>query len=242
MELNSYYDNVWKNEDLINWSRFEHTCHLIPRNADINKVLDLGSGVGYFSEYLVEQRLFTIEQITCADISSFAVESCRNSGLKAITTDIEKAPTQDKYDLIFFLEAIEHVFKPSEVLKNIYKSLNDEGYLIISTPNYSRFLSRIKVLLGDPIEDPDSHHISFFNINSLKKYLNDNKFLIDYERNITLVESLGVVGRLLTRMGVLHKKRYNQYNFIKTPFFDNLLADGVMIRAKKINESVRIGL
>lgn len=70
--------------------------------------------------------------------------------LKTCDIQVEALPLEDEsVDVILFLETIEHLCAyPNNVLDNIYKKLKTGGYLSLSTTNFLRIASRIRVLLG----------------------------------------------------------------------------------------------
>lgn len=81
-----------------------------------------------------------------------------------------------KYDIILFLEIIEHLDSPESAIKDIKKLLKPNGVLILSTPNkfVYYFFCRLK---KEPI---DPTHISEMTYKELKKlmtkYFNKNYF------------------------------------------------------------------
>ena len=54
----------------------------------------------------------------------------------------DQAP-QDKYDLILFMEVIEHLEDDQKALKKVYSLLNKNGIAIISTPSINAPLYRL---------------------------------------------------------------------------------------------------
>jgi SAM-dependent methyltransferase len=61
--------------------------------------------------------------------------------------DIEQSfPYEGTADIVIFLEVVEHLNNPGLSLKNISNVINDNGYLILSTPNPSWSGSRLHLL------------------------------------------------------------------------------------------------
>lgn len=52
------------------------------------------------------------------------------------TVDLDLEPLSGKYDIVTSFEVIEHLFNPLFSLNEIYKVLNDNGVLYLSTPLY----------------------------------------------------------------------------------------------------------
>lgn len=242
VNIGETYDETWEREEFINWSRFEHTLRLIPESDDNIKISDIAAGPGYFSDFLIQKTPIKKDSLTCFDISSFAIQKLRKKDYHAHILDIEESPTPEPTDLIFFLEAIEHVFEPDKVFNNLYKSLKPGGYLVISTPNYAKFNLRIKMLFGIIPEKYTSgnHHVSLFSVDFLKQRLKFHGFEIDAENNLFQMESLGKLFRKFLKplFPFLQKKfPLPNYNYIPTYIFPNLISDIVLIRARKpLNE------
>lgn len=54
----------------------------------------------------------------------------------------------DSFDVIFFLDVIEHLSAPKKSLQEIRRVLRKDGYLVVTTPNLATLRNRIRVLLG----------------------------------------------------------------------------------------------
>lgn len=229
METSEFYDHKWEKEGFINEGRFNFTTKILPQFQHPNpKILDLGSGVGHFSKFLVSKSLFRKEEITCCDFSSWGVESCHNAGFEAFVWNIEESPTQEAYDLIFFLECLEHVFQPQVVLENIGKSLKAGGYLILSTPNFVHLYWRLRCLLGYGHEPIGNGHISLFTPQLAVQFIENAGLRVEKQLYITRLEMFRSPGRMLALIKKsLHPESFyaNDFNYIETPFWKNLFGE-----------------
>lgn len=227
--MSEFYDRRWQKEEFINWGRFNFTTNILPQFQYPNpKILDLGSGAGNFSKFLVSKGLFRKEEITCCDFSSGSIESCHNAGFEAFVWNIEESATQEAWDLIFFLECLEHVFQPQEVLENIRKSLKSGGYLILSTPNFCHLYWRLRCLLGFGHEPPGNGHISLFTPQLAIQFIENAGLRVEKQLYITRLEMFRSPGRMLARIKkILHPESFytNNYNYIETPFWKNLFGE-----------------
>src|SRR5450759_2711942 len=73
----------------------------------VNRVLDIGCGDGELS---VELAKATRAMVVCADISSLAVEACRQRGLESHLVDLGSVPLpfpDGTFDLVHMEEVIE---------------------------------------------------------------------------------------------------------------------------------------
>lgn len=124
------------------------------------KVLSIG--VGDFGE-ASELRKAGFD-VTICDISPLAVETAKKQGYKAFEFDITKNVPNEKYDIVFALEILEHVINPLVAVKNLIGFLNENGRMVISLPNEFNLRARLQVLFGfPPFGGHDCHHLRFFN-------------------------------------------------------------------------------
>jgi SAM-dependent methyltransferase len=59
----------------------------------------------------------------------------------------EHLPAQ-AFDVVFCGEVLEHLFSPDALLDEIRLLMNDEGILVLSTPNFAYYVNRILLLAG----------------------------------------------------------------------------------------------
>lgn len=233
------YDDLWKDHEFTNWCRFQYTLTLIPPLPANAQIFDIAAGPGRFTDYLLS-RMPPIQkdQITSFEISPIALKTLESKGYRAQLLDIEKTPAPGQADLVFFLEAIEHVMEPGKVLENLHRSLKPGGYLIISTPNYASWVRRLKMFFGviPEMYTSGNHHISLFSVWFLKEQLQKHGFIIDKERNLLQMESMGRIWKKgIKPLFPYLQKRFPlpDYNYVPTGIFPNLTADLVLIRARK---------
>lgn len=153
---------VYLSEDFL---RFVYTLNLLPGKE--GKLLEIGSNP-YFSSLLF--RKFTDYEVQhsnyfTAGLPRNGVQKMSNSltgevvEFKYLHFNIEEeeVPCDEKFDVGVFCEVIEHMTNdPVRALTNIKKSMKDDGCLILSTPNVSRFENVAKMLAGVNIYDPYS--------------------------------------------------------------------------------------
>ena len=137
-------------------SRYKLAKELIKPNY---AVLDVGCGAGYGTYFLSEKT----KEIVGIDISEDAINLARERYHEDGLTYQKVNPdswniTPSHFDLAVCFEVFEHIEEPESLLENINKSLNDEGILVISTPN--------KEVYGDNLPDP--YHIREY---SLQEFL-----------------------------------------------------------------------
>lgn len=110
----------------------------LPDNAYI---LDAGSGFGQYSWRL--SSLFKTWKIKAIDINKEQVEDCnaffagtnRGERVRFEAGDLTLLNDTNLFDLILTIDVMEHIEKDALVFRNFYKSLKNNGILMISTPS-----------------------------------------------------------------------------------------------------------
>ena len=146
------------------------------------KILDIGFGSGIILKMLVKKECDTYG----IDISSEAVEYIKKTNKKAKVKvcDAEKPDFPDNsFDKVICSEVIEHLEKPENLLKEVYRILKPKGTFIISTPNYLSHYGILewlydKTKMHEMEVELGKQHISRFNYFSLKKAMKKQGFKI----------------------------------------------------------------
>ena len=87
------------------------------------------------------------------DISEEALSRAQTRGIEPRRWKVgkESCPAIDEeFDVIIAADIIEHIVDTDEFVKEIYRILRPDGWLIVTTPNLAFWLSRIRLLLGKP--------------------------------------------------------------------------------------------
>jgi 2-polyprenyl-3-methyl-5-hydroxy-6-metoxy-1,4-benzoquinol methylase len=111
---------------------------ILPENAS---VLDAGSGFGQYT-WLISS-LHKNWKIKAIDINKEQIEDCnhfiartgRSERVKFETGDLTLLCDKDLYDFVISVDVMEHIEKDELVFSNFYKSLKNNGILMISTPS-----------------------------------------------------------------------------------------------------------
>jgi 2-polyprenyl-3-methyl-5-hydroxy-6-metoxy-1,4-benzoquinol methylase len=108
----------------------------LPDSVLIGKeVLDVGCGLGYFSERLVQRGA----AVTACDLGPQLVERTRQlAGCTAVvadTLDLVNQLGRNRFDVVVSSECIEHTPNPERAIAQMVAVLRPGGYLAISTPN-----------------------------------------------------------------------------------------------------------
>ena len=105
--------------------------------------LDIGAGAGDLIN-LVSRRL-DVAPHAC----DYTDELMQLPGQKVDVCDLNTDPlpyADNTFDLVTFTEVIEHIEHHQDALREIYRVLKDDGYLIVTTPNILNIKSRLRFL------------------------------------------------------------------------------------------------
>jgi 2-polyprenyl-3-methyl-5-hydroxy-6-metoxy-1,4-benzoquinol methylase len=110
------------------------------------------------------------KSVTCLDINKEQIEKLKELGYNAFFGNAENVDLGRKFDIIFAGELIEHLSNPGLFLDNMKRHLNNDGLLIITTPNRFYLLDFFKYLIRNKIPQyikKIAGHVFYFDINSL---------------------------------------------------------------------------
>jgi len=101
-------------------------------------MLDIGAGNGRFEVALKKNGY---ENIVGMDPSRESVDRLRKQEIGAYAGSIYSKvlpEEENKYDCIFLFEVAEHLLCPAIGVRNVRKLLKEDGYFIVSVPDYSQ--------------------------------------------------------------------------------------------------------
>ncbi len=141
------------------------------------KVLDFGCGEGAFSQRLVDQGL----EVDACDLDTAQTKAVVKNKIKIDLNKNSFADNfSDTYDMVFAIEIIEHLENPWKTIRDATSVLKKGGRLVLSTPNTSNFISRLRffmkgTLLAFEQSDLSHGHITpmpYFQLEYIFKSLN----------------------------------------------------------------------
>ncbi len=140
------------------------------------KVLDIGSGFGLLASILNKLGDYDFHLID-KEIKPYYFQKAKNYQFKKIDFLRFIGKNKEKYDLSLMFDILEHFKNPLSILIKIRNILNDNGYLVIQTPNYQSLMAKICYHWSWwMVED----HKIIFSPKSIKKLLNLTGFKIVY--------------------------------------------------------------
>jgi len=130
------------------------------------KVLDLGCGIGTYSEEMIRKG----HRVTSIDISKEALFISKKRGIRnLIQSSASDLPFKSNlFDVILFIDVIEHIKEPEKALVEIHRILRRKGLLILATQYPS--------ILGKYIYMRDPTHQKIFTVKEITVLLSSTNF------------------------------------------------------------------
>jgi len=227
-----------------------------------SRVLDIGCGAGSLTALQQEKCPgFIFEGI---DISKKAIKLAKESypGIKFSVASAESVGMiGKKYDAVSISEVIEHVKDPEKVLNNIYKILNKNGVLYLTTPleaDSRTLVGKIYGSRGIKARETIGGHIQIFDEKTIKSLVKKSGFkIIDTYYNchflgqledllylvylrrknkdvLSFTDDLNRRGRLAWYFGMIAMSVAAAVRNIETLFFRKKVGLGIQIIARKV--------
>jgi SAM-dependent methyltransferase len=115
-----------------------------------DKILDCGAHEGRLHQIISDKVPFERKQYFGIEWNAASAEKAQQKGLNVINGDLnQEMPYPDKeFKCVFGLSLLEHLLNPCCYLKESYRVLQENGKLVILTPNISTYFTALLILLG----------------------------------------------------------------------------------------------
>jgi O-antigen biosynthesis protein len=136
------------------------------------KILEIGTSTGFVTKILQERQ----NEIVGIEIDPDAAHIAEKYCSRMIIGDIEKCDldnffTGPSFDVIILGDVLEHLIYPKALLRNVKKILKEDGYLIVSLPNFCHGDVILTILQGDfhytDMGLLDKTHLRFFGLKNI---------------------------------------------------------------------------
>jgi len=107
---------------------------VVPHNS--KNVLSVGCGWGATEVKLVQRGV----RVVGIPLDSVIAESAKSRGIEVLPPNFERAKeslTNEKFDCILLTDVLQHLRNPGEILTEYAKQLDEQGYVIITVPNFN---------------------------------------------------------------------------------------------------------
>jgi len=157
------------------------------RNAK-GKIIELGCGDSPYFNHSIKVDIRRFKNYLCFDLNSpFLIE--------------------EKFDTVIATEVIEHLWNADNFLSECHRILNEDGILILSTPNVKYWKTRLRLLFGFSVFDEESYkkrrgfggHLRFYTPERLTRTLEEHGFTVKELRPIGRMRILNFCGDFILK-------------------------------------------
>ena len=153
---------------------FRKLAHLYPRH-----ILDIGTGTTALP-HLLSNCGFLVTAID--NVKDYWPEGMTNRHYHVIDDDITQTRLNTTYECIICLSVIEHIVKPDDAIRNMFKLLTPNGHMILTFPySEQRYVQNVYELPGS-------------SYGQRAPYMCQSYSRVDLNR--WMIENGGVIGRL----------------------------------------------
>jgi SAM-dependent methyltransferase len=184
---------------------YRFICKIIKEKFSLLRtVLDVGSSDGHFLKVAKDEGF----QVTGLEPASHLAEKARLHGYNVIDGFFPQAQglQNEMYDIIIFNDSLEHIPNLQESLHGIKEHLGKAGIAIINLPSSDGIIFKTAFLLNKfGIRTPfnrlwqkgfASPHLHYFNVRNLKRFFENNGFVMRYSSPLYYYTIKGLWGRI----------------------------------------------
>lgn len=173
-ELVKYYEDTYSRDDYlspITIKRYNEVLDFLEKYRKTNRLLDLGSGIGYFLE-VAKLRGW---EVFGTEFTEDAFQICQKKGatmhMGPLNTDNYNP---DFFDVITSFEVIEHINNPRDELPVYKEILRKGGVIYFTTPNFHSIERYVLKGKYSAIKYPE--HLSYYSKKTINYLFNKNEF------------------------------------------------------------------
>lgn len=173
------------------------------------RLMDIGFGKGSLMRLLRSDGFCNVAGLDPSEESVKIMQTEGFHAYKGSIYDKVREELRGKFDCIFMMDVLEHLLSPGTAIGRMAKYLKEQGYLIVSVPNYAALYNDNSVL----IHQFNQEHINYFSPVSLNNLLNQYGFFRTAERDIEKLEQSKETELLLVYQ--LDRDRKTEDSFIR---------------------------
>lgn len=176
----NFFDNVFLEKEIINYSQVTGKMgrrdkqvikHLQEFGIDGKSCLDVGPGTGRWLQLLKDNGA---SYLGAVDISAESIMRCSSLCNKIQKADVENDRfdfESNSFDIIVSFMILEHLRNPMNYLSEIIRVAKDKSLILMTIPNITSFVSRIRMILGimPQAVTCDETHVKFYTKRELKR-------------------------------------------------------------------------
>jgi 2-polyprenyl-3-methyl-5-hydroxy-6-metoxy-1,4-benzoquinol methylase len=155
--------------------------NLVSKFSTGNRLLDIGSGTGYFLK-AAKERGYSVSGIEKdSKARNFAID---NFGLDVKGEDFLWNINSNSFDVVTLWHVLEHMQNLNEVVDKLFKILSKDGTLILALPNHNSYDAGIYKEYWAAYDVP--RHLWHFTPATVEKLLNKHQFKIIKQKTMPL--------------------------------------------------------
>lgn len=155
--------------------------NLVSKFSTGNRLLDIGSGTGYFLN-AAKERGYSVSGIEKdSKARNFAID---NFGLDVKGEDFLWNINSDSFDVVTLWHVLEHMQNLNEVVDKLFNILSKDGTLILALPNHNSYDAGIYKEYWAAYDVP--RHLWHFTPATVEKLLNKHQFKIIKQKTMPL--------------------------------------------------------
>lgn len=194
------------------------------------KILEIGTSTGYVTRILREHKNIITGIEIDEDAALIASQYCNRMIIGDVEAlDFEKNFESSSFDVILCGDILEHLVNPRNLLIKLKKYLKDEGYLVVSLPNFLHGDVLLNLFNGDfryePVGLLDETHLRFFGLKNIYRLFTECGYRITnlQTTNIPIgatelkMDNLKVPKELLKFIELLPNSNVYQFVFTAQP-------------------------
>ncbi|MDZ7334585.1 MAG: class I SAM-dependent methyltransferase [candidate division KSB1 bacterium] len=162
---------------------------LLPSQLTLEKVLDVGCGVGVTGQYLKDQM--RVKEVVGIELNAEAAHQARAVLDQVVIGDIQQIELPfgpDHFDCIICADLLEHLFNPWAVLNKLKAYLKPTGWMLLSVPNVQHWSMIVNLLRGEWRYQHegilDNTHIRFFTRSSVRDMVEQAGYEIEIIKGV----------------------------------------------------------
>ncbi len=157
------------------------------KRLDGRKILDLGSGNGFFSLAAKEKGF----DVVAIEQNKSSINFAKRIGIKMVASDINSKISMQyasKVDNVILNHVFEHIIEPYNFLSNLRKNITKKTKVVILMPNANsiwRYIFKERWYGWDP-----PIHVHLYNRKALEIIANNAGFKVEYLSSVNRIDSL----------------------------------------------------
>ena len=176
-----------------NYGRIVETVRILNRYLKVNdKLLDLGIYPGHIALILTKKmnvRVFGVA-MTASEVFE---KKMKDNNIHIVKSDLDRQGLSfddQTFQTVLCSEVIEHLDSPSRLMREAYRILANNGFLILTTPNIARIRNRISFFFHgvspnicppgeyNPFSSHEWLHFREYTLGEIQKLLRENGFQV----------------------------------------------------------------